>query len=96
MTTLQIHYSPHRPYCQLRVTHSGRRLHWPKHLYVFFWVKDANDKPSASRSLGHCPRDVSQQFYVGTDRFVVRNVFLSAFLVDLWLQLRWAGAHILI
>ena len=34
--------------------------------------------------------DVSRQFYVGLDCFVVRDVFLSVFLVDLLLQLRWA------
>ena len=42
-----------------------------------------NDKLSASRSLGHCPLGaVGQQFYVGPDRFVVREVFLGVLNFD--------------
>ena len=41
---------------------------------------DSNDKSSASHSLGRLSsRAVVQQFYVGPDRFVVREVFLSVF-----------------
>ena len=36
-----------------------------------------------------------QQFYVGPDHFVVCDVFLSVFLVDLLRQLRWARTHVL-
>ena len=43
---------------------------------------------SQSRSLV-LYRDVSQQFYVGPDRFVVHDVFFSVFLVDLLLQLQY-------
>ena len=41
-------------------------------------------------------KDVSQQFYVGPDRLVIHDVFLSVFLVDLLLQLRWERAHVLV
>ena len=37
-------------------------------------------------------RDVGQQFYVGPDCFVIRNVFLSVFFGGSMLQLRWARA----
>ena len=35
----------------------------------------------------------SYKFYAGPDRFIVLDVLLSVFLVDLLLQLRWARAH---
>ena len=39
---------------------------------------------------------IQRIFYVRPDRFIVRNVFLSVFLVDLVLQLRWRRAHVLV
>ena len=35
-------------------------------------------------------------FYVGPNRFVVRDEFLGVFVAALLLQLRWAGAHVLV
>ena len=46
-----------------------------------------NRRPLAASVV--CPLgQLSQQFYVGLDRFVVRDVFLSVFLVDLLLEYR--------
>ena len=47
------------------------------HNLLFLW-RDSNDKLSAACILGRCPRGaVSEQFYVGQDHFVVRDVVLS-------------------
>ena len=54
-----------------------------------------NRRPLAVSVIVHY-RVVSQQFYVGLDRFVVRDVFHSVFLVDVLLLLRWARAHVLV
>ena len=51
-------------------------------------VKGVESIPHLSHDLWSA-RDVSQQIYVGQDRFAVRDVlFLSVFLVDLLLQYR--------
>ena len=50
--------------------------HIPMSICIF--VEGLNDEPLASHSLGRCSLGaVGQQFYVGQDQFVVRDVFLK-------------------
>ena len=61
------------------MTYLQHKYTYNTNIAIVLW-RDKNDKRLASHSLGRLPtRDVGQQFFVGQDCFVIRDVFLSVF-----------------
>ena len=61
---------------------------------IVLW-RDSNNKQLASFSLGRLSsRGVSQQFYVGPDRFIIHDVFLSVFWWLYCSNIGWARAYV--
>ena len=70
-------------------------MHEIGQLTMYVLWRDSNDKLSASRSLS-CLSSwaVGQQFYVGPDRFVVYDVFISVFWWMYYYNIVWTKAHV--